>query len=298
MRATPVLQRGAAGAWDSVDVLNPSVVKVGGTYYNLYSGFDGSSWHTGLATSSDGVAWQKQGVVLSPGPGGWESGYIAANGSLASDGQQFLYWYQAGPRGHTRIGLARSQDARTWVKHPRPVLEAGAAGGWDETAVGDPYVVRCGETFYLYYLGQNRRGLQRLGLARSTDGIHWQKSHRNPILDTGAPGEFDEIGLGEPAVFLNSERFYMLYTGRDHQENRRIGWAQSGDGVNWEKTPADLLAGSEPWNAAVVCDPTIWPQKDQILVWFGGGKRPSPDENLDGEIGLARIRLAEPAESR
>src|SRR2546426_993857 len=47
----PVLTRGPAGTWDSVDVLNPSVVEWNGRFYNLYSGFDGRTWRTGLAVS-------------------------------------------------------------------------------------------------------------------------------------------------------------------------------------------------------------------------------------------------------
>jgi predicted GH43/DUF377 family glycosyl hydrolase len=132
--------------------------------------------------------------------------------------------------------------------------------------------------------------VQRLGLARSQDGIHWQKSGGNPILDTGLPGGFDELGLGEPAVFLAGEHFYMLYTGRDLQEHRRVGWAQSSDGVDWEKIPsAPLLDGFSDWNSRVVCDPAIWRDQERILVWFGGGNQPSPDENLNGQIGLAWI---------
>ena len=68
----PVIPQGPAGAWDSHDALNPSVVPTGGTYYNFYSGFDGKTWHTGLATSADGVTWRKEGKVLSPDPGTWE----------------------------------------------------------------------------------------------------------------------------------------------------------------------------------------------------------------------------------
>ena len=52
----PVL---SPGDWDSVDVLNPSVVRRDGIYYNFYSGFDGKTWHTGLATSADGIALAK-----------------------------------------------------------------------------------------------------------------------------------------------------------------------------------------------------------------------------------------------
>ncbi len=287
----PVLERGAQGEWDSIDVLNPSVVRVDGRFHNLYSGFDGETWHTGLAISEDGVSWEKQGCVLSPDPESWEAGYIAANGSVLHDGGRFLYWYQAGERGHTRIGLAASPDARNWEKRPEPVLGLGAPGTWDEAGLGDPYVIRCGGSFYLLYLGQNRQGLQRLGLARSEDGIHWQKSGSNPILDVGVPGAFDERGLGEPSFFAAGERFYMLYTGRNAQEERRIGWATSTNGVDWERIAAPVLEGFADWNAKVICDPSIWLEGNRILVWFGGGNRASPDENLNGRIGLAWVEL-------
>jgi predicted GH43/DUF377 family glycosyl hydrolase len=287
--AEPVLDRGPQGEWDSVDVLNPSVVRVNGTFHNLYSGFDGATWHTGLALSPDGALWEKQGRVLSPDPATWESDYIAANGSLLHNGSKFLYWYQAGERGRTKIGLAVSSDARRWEKHPEPVLELGPLGSWDESGLGDPYVIRCGGAFYLFYLGQNRRGLQRLGIARSEDGVHWQKSDRNPILDVGAPGSFDERGLGEPSLFTAGGRFYMLYTGRDAREERRIGWAVSDNGVDWERIAAPALEGYAGWNGRVVCDPSVWWEGGRILVWFGGGDQASPDENLNGQIGLAWI---------
>jgi predicted GH43/DUF377 family glycosyl hydrolase len=292
--AQPVLARGRQGEWDDADVLNPSVVRAGGTFFNLYSGFDSATWHTGLALSVDGVSWEKQGRVLSPDPASWESDYIAANGSALHDGARFLYWYQAGERGRTQIGLAVSADARGWEKHPGPVLDFGAPGAWDEAGLGDPYVIRCGAVFYLYYLGQNRNGVQRLGVARSEDGIHWQKSDRNPILDVGAPGSFDERGLGEPSLFAAGGRFYMLYTGRDAQEERRIGWAASDNGVDWERIVAPVLEGFSGWNGRVVCDSSVWADGERILVWFGGGDQASPDENLNGQIGLAWIEPQQP----
>src|SRR5437660_1520881 len=96
VRNEPILARGGPGEWDSVDVLNPSVLRNNGLYWNFYSGFDGSTWRTGVAVSTDGLAWTKRGRILSPDPSTWERGYIAANGSaLVRDGE-FLYWYQAG----------------------------------------------------------------------------------------------------------------------------------------------------------------------------------------------------------
>ena len=72
VRAEPVMARGAKGDWDSVDVLNPSVVQGPGGWWNLYSGYDGRAWHTGLAMSPDGLQWTRRGKVLSPDAQTWE----------------------------------------------------------------------------------------------------------------------------------------------------------------------------------------------------------------------------------
>jgi len=267
------------------DVLNPSVVHGTLGYLNFYSAFDGRTWHTVLSESPDGLVWQERGIVLSPDPGTWEGNYIAANGSALIYGGRFWYWYQAGPRGTPRIGLAQSQDGRTWKKEPVPVLRPGPYGSWDECGVADPYAVRVGAYFYLYYLGQDRARptRQRIGVARSADGVHWEKLRANPILDLD-----EEAGLGEPAVWTSHGFYWMLYTVRDFAENRRLGLARSTDGVHWKKLPA-AFAGSAEWNSKVLCDPTVLVEGGAIRVWFGGGDIASPDENLHGRIGVGEL---------
>jgi predicted GH43/DUF377 family glycosyl hydrolase len=285
----PVLARGPAGSWDAVDALNPSVVRDGSRYLNLYSGFDGRAWHTGLAVSDDGVRWARIGKVLSPDPTSWEGDYIAANGSVSRSGSHFLYWYQGGRL--PAIGLARSTDARHWVKTGAPVLRSGPRGSWDERGVADPYVVQAAGVFYMYYLGQDRARRQRLGVARSSDGVEWQKLRSNPILEPGPAGDFDENGLGEPAVWASHGSYWMLYSGRDRHEHRRLGLARSSDGVRWVRA-GDFppVAGEASWDSKVVCDPSVEVDGGLIRVWFGGGNVPSPDENLNGQIGAAVLR--------
>ena len=275
--ADPVIGRG-----DLSDVLNPSVVRFQGAYLNLYSEYDGGAWHTALAASADGMRWEKQGRKLSPE--GWE-GNIAANGSAVLAGEEILYWYQAGDP--PRIALARSKDGVVWSKDGRAVLDLGPLGSFDERGVADPYVIRAGGEFYLYYLGQDRARRQRLGVARSRDGITWTKLRSNPILELGAAGAFDEDGLGEPAVWSSGGSYWMLYTGRDRGERRRIGLARSSDGVHWSRDASfHPIAGDQPWNKEVMCDPSVEVMGDQIRVWFGGGDVARPDQGLHGQIGL------------
>jgi predicted GH43/DUF377 family glycosyl hydrolase len=282
------LTRGSAGDFDSVDALNPSVIRQGDAYYNLYSGFDGKTWHTGLAVSADGIAWHKEGKILSPDPRTWEGDAIAANGSALADPSGILYYYQAGDPV-VRIGLARSANGHQWQKNSSPVLDAGPNGSWDERAVADPYVIRAGSKYYMFYLGQDRARRQRLGVAVSSDGEIWYKLRANPILELGGYGAFDENGLGEPAVWASHGYYWMLYTGRDRNEFRRLGMARSRDGVKWEKL-STVFGGDQAWNSRVLCDATVLQEENHTTVWFGGGDVARPDQNIHGQIGVAEMR--------
>jgi len=278
----PVIPRG-----DLSDVLNPSVVRFQGAYWNLYSEYDGRTWHTAAATSSDGLAWTKLARVLSPQEP--EGSYVAANGSALVVDNEILYWYEIGYP--LRIALARSRDGKAWTRHGEPVVPLGPRGSFDERAIADPYVIRAAGNFYMFYLGQDRARRQSLGIARSTDGVTWEKLRTNPILEPGAPGAFDENGLGEPAVWTSGGQWWMLYTGRDRKEQRRMGLAHSADGVRWKPLPNVVLAGSNKWDSQVVCDPSVEQMPDgSIRVWFGGGDVARPDQGLHGQIGVGILR--------
>ncbi len=284
--AEPVLLRGS-----QADVLNPAIVRWQGSLLNLYSNFDGKTWHTSSAISQDGKTWRPQGISISPDPATWEGTYIAANGAALTAGGEILYWYQAGDR-EPRIGLARSKDGHTWTKHPKPVVPLGPYGSWDERGVADPYVIRAGGNFYLFYLGQDRARRQRLGVAMSQDGVTWWKLRSNPVLELGESGEFDENGLGEPAVWQSHGSYWMLYVGRDRQEYRRIGLTASRDGVHWTRVSKQpIISGTQAWDSKVVCDPEIETDGDHVRVWFGGGDVARPDENLNGQIGTGVLHI-------
>lgn len=298
---------------DAADVLNPSVIlfqEQQSRYWNLYSEFDGQAWHTSAAkyplnpdVNTDGAEprWEKLGRILSPE--GDEGSYIAANGSALVHGDEIYYWYQITSPADSveasralppRIAFARIAEDSTVTRQSAPVLEPGPIGSFDEMGVADPYVIEADGTFYMYYLGQDRARRQRIGLARSTDGIHWDKLRSNPVLgfpagfQVGQPGTFDEHGLGEPAVWSSGGWWWMLYTGRAANEQRRMGLARSRDGVAWERV-SDFppIQGEASWDSQVVCDPSVVVLDDgRVSVWFGGGDVASPDENLNGQIGV------------
>jgi hypothetical protein len=267
----PVIAREQAS-----DVLNPSVVKLNGEYQNYFSEYDGKTWLTRVASSRDGVTWKKGNRLDLPVAGG-----MAGNGSALVVGGTLYNWYETG----SPPKIAHAGDG--------VVLGPGPLGSFDEVAVADPYVIKVGDYFYLYDLGQDKARRQRLGVARSHDGVSWEKLRSNPILEMGEVGAFDENGLGEPAVWSSGGSYWMLYTGRDRGERRRIGLAKSADGVHWSREQNfKPIAGDQPWSKEVMCDPSVEVLSDQIRVWFGGGDVARPDQGIHGQIGLGFLKQA------
>ena len=95
-------------------------------------------------------------------------------------------------------------------------------------------------------------------------------------------------------MWTSGGAYWMLYTGRDASEHRRMGLAQSPDGVAWSKVPNFVIEGGSAWDSKVICDPEVELQADgTVRVWFGGGDVASPDQNLHGQIGIGLLRSAQ-----
>ena len=58
----------------------------------------------------------------------------------------------------------------------------------------------------------------------------------SPVLDVGAPGTWDEEGVGFVSVLLSESTYHMWYTGLDSDTyTGHLGYATSTDGVTWTK---------------------------------------------------------------
>ncbi|HET9851694.1 MAG TPA: hypothetical protein VFP56_04220 [Candidatus Limnocylindrales bacterium] len=73
-------------------------------------------------------------------------------------------------RGTGRIGVAFSDDGRTWTKQPEPVLQATES--WELRSLDRPRVVSTPDGLVMLYTALD---LNRRGLATSTDGLAWTK---------------------------------------------------------------------------------------------------------------------------
>jgi len=136
--AAPVVDLGAATQFDATSVKDPVVLKVGtGDYRMLYTGVETLNGtkieRVGYATSSDGISWTKQGVVLDPSLTAYASNESGSEPTgLLVDGSTLHVWTS----GVDRTGRTRGEHAET--PYPTPVSpQPGIPSGWATYQLGD-----------------------------------------------------------------------------------------------------------------------------------------------------------------
>lgn len=185
----------------------------------------------GHARSTDLTAWQVLDDAIVPGPvGAWDdvatwTGSVVAH---PAGGWAMLYTGVSSRENGLvqRIGLARSDDLETWVKHPNnPVLEANPRWYelldteiWFDQAWRDPWVVYDSgdHLFHAFVTARSNSGPPALrgviGHATSLDLSDWEVGP--PIR---APQGFGYMEI--PQVFSLEGRWHLLFSAP--------GWAQS-----------------------------------------------------------------------
>jgi len=181
--SNPVLDLGASGSWDSVEVSNPTVVLENGIYQMWYAGYDGNNLRIGYAASSDGVSWTKDSSnpVLDLGESdSWDSVGVKSP-TVVLENDVYQMWYVGYDGDNLRIGSATSSDGVSWTKDAsNPILDLGESGSWDSIGVNSPTVVLEGNTYRMWYAGYDganvKIGFSSLDLpeavARLTARVH------------------------------------------------------------------------------------------------------------------------------
>lgn len=218
-RLSPVLVP-TPGAWDSLVVLAPWVIRTTGQYRMWYTGSATTGVlpsSIGYATSPDGITWTKRPApVLTPGPQAWESAKVGLCSVVpVAGGYRMFYTGETTTLG--LIGRAFSADGIVWQKDTsnNPVLRQGASGAWDGHLFLPAVTVRPG-IWYLHYTGAQVYGQvpTRIGYATSVDsGRTWSKFGGNPVIVQGASGSWDASLVESGSVFFTGTEFRMWYHG-------------------------------------------------------------------------------------
>lgn len=249
------LPSGALTRWDDNPLLRngpedydfwktgPRVVRKEGEndYRIWYEAVGVDETAVGYATSEDGLAWTKVGVVLTASAQ-WEGDEVSPNSMLLEDGEYRL-WYHGG--GNTlvnrRIGLATSPDGLDWIKLDDPVLDLGPAGDFDDEQAAEPRVFALEDGYRMYYTGRNEATSRTsLGMATSDDGVTWEKYAGNPIIDVDAWGNF----WGGAFFFENG--VWHLWHGVENGGASGLAYMWSTDGIEWNDGPDNPVLTQNP----------------------------------------------------
>lgn len=141
----------------------------------------------GYATSENGFAWTKQGIVLQPTPGTLDGAGCARcnvvrkatlnqEGFWEEDENGWIMFYEgvSSEDGKHRILAAESNDLENWKKLGL-VLDVGESNeSWDAKGVGSPHVIRLDDGFFrMYYTGESEDGETAIGVAKTLDLSNW-----------------------------------------------------------------------------------------------------------------------------
>jgi len=216
---------------DDIDLRDPAVFLHGGRAHLFFSyhDFRRVTWHVGMATTEDFVAFSAI-KLISP------EGY-ASPGNVVQVGDTFVLCYQQYRHFPHTICLSRSHDLSVWSR-PEVVFNTGSDNRWNRDGrVIDPYIVAWQGRYYCYYTGSTRwgrpAGHNLIGVAGCDDLKAWRDlTPHQPAI--GVDSEWEEPdGNENNCVIRRNGQWFMLYSAS--LANQKIAWAVSDDLIHWEK---------------------------------------------------------------
>ncbi len=116
---------------------------------------------------------------------------------------------------------------------------------WEGRCVEGASVIRRGNDLYMFYAGAYNNEPQQIGVARSTDGIHWTRLSNKPFLTNGDPGEWNYSESGHPHIFQDANgKIWLFYQGNN--DNGKT-WLISRMEVKWDKKGPTLPSFFNSW---------------------------------------------------
>lgn len=172
------------------------------------------------ATSTNGVTFARNPTnpIFAP-TGDWNNGRAIDADVIPFDDRLLLYFASRDPAGAIQIlgvataPLASDYGRTAWTQACddailRPELP------WEQECIEAPALCRRGDTLVMFYAGAYNNRPQQVGVARSADGVRWQRLAETPFLPNGAPGTWHASESGHPYLFTDDDgRTHLFFQG-------------------------------------------------------------------------------------
>lgn len=201
-------------------VEDPRLVKIGKTYYLTYTGYNKKDAQLCLATSSDLVHWQRQGVIVPAYKGNWNKAWTKSGAILPEkiNGEYWMYWLGTAEDKTDQMGLSQSKDLIHWTEATQTPVLPRRPGKFDSRVVepGPPPILT-DVGIVLIYNGADDNLVYRTGIAifDRRDPAKLISRSETPVLEPQL--EWEKVGQVPNVVFVEGmvrkADYWLLYYG-------------------------------------------------------------------------------------
>jgi hypothetical protein len=278
-----------------------------GRYWLCYSsGGPGQSVHLAYSTDPLLLSWTdyEANPVLAPIAG---ENYVFSP-HLFKDGETYYLFYDVAltSDSHQRIAYATAPAPTGPWTRGQIVLDLGDPGEWDDYRVAECFVLKEGDTYFLYHMGDHGCAgcAEQIGIAATTAALfplgseaggHWTK-HGVVLSPNPDPGEWDGVHVSNPSVVKSGEVFFMRYSGSIDNVVWRAGtaWATNPYGPYHRPAGPDIDLGPPgAWDDVKVLRGAIHYHNGQWYSLYTGNGETSGWPGYQGGIATADARVVE-----
>ncbi len=110
---------------------------------------------------------------------------------------------------------------------------------WEGNCIEAPSLCHHGDRLYLFYAGNYNNMPQQIGVASSSDGLHWKRMSDLPLLPNGSPGTWNASESGHPGVFTDQDGTCRLFYQGNNDQGKT--WRLSQMDLRWDNERPFLL---------------------------------------------------------
>lgn len=213
--------------------------------------------------------------------GGFDDSGVNASCVINVGEQKYLYYigWQRTDRVPYMLfsGLAISNDGgQSFHRYSRvPVLDRTDAEPYSRSA---PFVMFDQDRFRLWYWSCIQWSREEnwvhynnvIQYTESPDGLHWPDQGQTCILPNGV----DDYSVGRPWVVKDGPLYKMWYSIRSKTQPYRLGYAESTDGLNWERKDDEvgLNRSDNGWDSEMICFPCVIDVLSKRYMFYNGNR--------------------------
>jgi len=177
------------------------------------------------AVSDDGIHFIRNATnpVFHP-TGSWTCGRAIDAEVVKFSNRYFLYFatrdtsYNIQMQGVAATSsLNTSFDRNAWTQLTDNAILTPSLP-WEKKCIEGASCIQIGKYLYMFYAGGYNNEPQQIGIAKSKDGVHWQRVGNEPFLPNGKPGSWNESESGHPDIFkANDGKYYLFFQGNNNK---------------------------------------------------------------------------------